>query len=88
MQMGKRNWHAQKNKDERLDYHSKIDYLSNILYVSPAMAETFLKWGCLKPVTKFSSPTTRAGSGVARNFERGRGAYISSVSFSVELIGN
>ena len=37
----------------------------------PAMAEAFLKWGGPKPMTRFSSPTTRAGSGVARNIKRG-----------------
>ena len=39
--------------------------------VNPAMAEAFLKWGGPKSMTRFSSPTTRAGSGVARNFKRG-----------------
>ena len=35
-----------------------------------AMAEAFLKWGGPKPLAGFFSPTTRAGSGVARNFKR------------------
>ena len=42
-------------------------------YPQAAMAEAFLKWRGPKPMTKFSSPTTRAGSGVARNL-KGRGA--------------
>ena len=43
-----------------------------------------------KPMTRFSSPTTRAGRGVARNFKWRRGVIIStffsSVFFSAELI--
>ena len=42
-----------------------------------------------QPTTRFSSPTIRAGSGVARNFKRGGGHnfhIFSSVFFSAELI--
>ena len=39
--------------------------------VDSAMAEAFLKWRGPKSMTRFFSPTTRAGSGVARHFERG-----------------
>ena len=37
-----------------------------------AMVEAFLKWrgGGPKPMSRFSSPTTQTGSGVARNFKR------------------
>ena len=35
------------------------------------MAEAFLKWGGPKPMTIFSSSTTKDGSGVASNFKRG-----------------
>ena len=38
----------------------------------PAMAEAFLKWSSPTPMTRFSSPTTRAGSGAARNIKKGR----------------
>ena len=41
----------------------------------PAMAEAFLKWGGPKLMIRFSSPTTRAGSVVARNFKRGGGIF-------------
>ena len=61
------------------------------VHIGPAMAEAFLKWGGeggSKSTTRFSSPTTRAGSGVARNFKRGGHNFsiFSSVSFSAELI--
>ena len=37
-----------------------------------AMTEAFLKWkGGPKPMTRFSSSTTKDGSGLARNFKRG-----------------
>ena len=36
-----------------------------------AMAEAFLKWGDSKLMTRFSAPTTRAGTGLVRNFKRG-----------------
>ena len=54
----------------------------------PAMAEAFLKWGGLKPITRFSSSTTKDGSGEARNCKKGgQNFYIfSSVYFSAELI--
>ena len=45
--------------------------------VRAAMAEAFLKCGGgggAKPMTRFFPPTTRAGSGVARNCKRGGGA--------------
>ena len=42
------------------------------------MAEAFLKWAGPKPMNRFSSPTTRGGSGVARNFKRGRVGIIST----------
>ena len=52
------------------------------------MAEAFLKrggggGGGPKPTTRFSSPTTRAGSGVARNFKREGG--IISIFFPAYL---
>ena len=53
-----------------------------------AMAEAFPKWGGRKPMTRFSSSTTKDGSGVARNFKRGGGAYFlifPSVFFAAEL---
>ena len=48
-----------------------------------AMAEAFLKWMSPKPMTRFSSSTTKDGSGVARNFKRGGGGIISTFYFGV-----
>ena len=58
------------------------------------MAEAFLKWGGggggrgVKPMTRFSSSTTKDGNGVARYFKRvGHNCHIfSSVFFAAELI--
>ena len=45
--------------------------LLRFLVIESAIAEAFLKWGAGdKPMTRFFSPSTRAGSGVARNFKR------------------
>ena len=46
-----------------------------------AMAEAFLKWGGPKPMTIISSPTTRAGSGVARHFKGGEGINFQRIFF-------
>ena len=53
-----------------------------------AMAEAFLKCGGPKPMTRFSSSTTKGGSGVAKNLKRGRDNFhiFSSAFFSAELI--
>ena len=55
---------------------SEINRLNAVQYrigSTAAIAEAFLKWGGAKPMTRFSSPTTKAGCGVARKFKRGTG---------------
>ena len=59
------------------EYQCQV-FKSQAIRLPPAMAEAFLKWGGPKPMTRFSSPTTRAGCGVARNFKRGGGGIIST----------
>ena len=55
-----------------------------------AMAEAFLKCvgGGPKPMTRFSSSTTKDGSGVARNFKRGGGGHNFPMFSSVFLLQN
>ena len=83
-----RNTNSYRETSRRPYFLFFTDIEWNIGHV-PAMAEAFLKWGGLKPMTRFSSSATKDGSGEARNCKKGGGQnfYIfSSVFFSAELI--
>ena len=56
-----------------LSHYHILPPIMRMSRLSLAMAEAFLKWEGPKPMARFSSPTTKTGSGVARNFKRGGG---------------